>query len=174
MREASFFKKHETVIKYLTFGTLTTVVGWLVYFSVLLVGKGVLDIPTHDTTSGKYMLIYTAAQVVQWVAAVLFAFFTNKKWVFTDADNDRSVAKQLAIFASGRVVTFVFDYVITYFGAIALSKLLPALSRQMLFGREWNLNEIAAKLVAAVVVIVTNYFISKLFVFTKKADTEKK
>ena len=163
-------KKHETVIKYLLFGVITTIVGWLVYFSVLLVGKGVLNIPTQDTTSGKYILVYTAAQVVQWVAAVLFAFFTNRKWVFTDADKQKPIAKQLAVFAGGRVVTFFFDYLVTYFGAIALSHLFPALSSQSLLGREWNLNEMAAKLVAAVIVIVTNYFISKIFVFTAKKD----
>lgn len=168
MKIKKLYSKYSEVIKYLVFGVLTTLVGWAVYFSVLLVGKGVLSLPTDDTTSAKYLAVYTCAQVIQWVAAVLFAFFTNRKWVFTDADRDKPIAKQLPMFAGGRVLTFFLDYLITYFGALVLSKLLPALCSVLLLGREWNLNEIAAKLIAAVIVIIVNYFISKLLVFTGK------
>lgn len=168
MKLKELYSKYEEIIKYLFFGVLTTLVGWAVYFSVLLVGKGVLRLPAEDTSSAKYLLIYTIAQVVQWVAAVLFAFFTNRKWVFTDADRDKPIYKQLPVFAGGRVLTFFLDYLITYFGALALSSLLPMLNSLNLLGREWNLNEIAAKLVAAVVVIIVNYILSKLLVFTKK------
>lgn len=168
MKLKELYSKYEEIIKYLFFGVLTTLVGWAVYFSVLLVGKGVLGLPAEDTSSAKYLLIYTVAQVVQWVAAVLFAFFTNRKWVFTDADRDKPIYKQLPVFAGGRVLTFFLDYLITYFGALALSSLLPMLNSLDLLGREWNLNEIAAKLVAAVVVIIVNYILSKLLVFTKK------
>ena len=168
MKLKELYSKYAEVIKYLVFGVLTTLVGWAVYFSVLLVGKGVLGLPAEDTSSAKYLLVYTVAQVVQWVAAVLFAFFTNRRWVFTDADRNKPIYKQLPVFAGGRLLTFFLDYLITYFGALALSKLLPALNSQSLFGREWNINEIAAKLAAAVVVIIVNYFISKLLVFTKK------
>ena len=168
MKLKELYSKYEEIIKYLFFGVLTTLVGWAVYFSVLLVGKGVLGLPAEDTSSAKYLFIYTVAQVVQWVAAVLFAFFTNRKWVFTDADRDKPIYKQLPVFAGGRVLTFFLDYLITYFGALALSSLLPMLNSLNLFGREWNLNEIAAKLVAAVVVIIVNYILSKLLVFTKK------
>ena len=168
MKLKELYSKYEEIIKYLFFGVLTTLVGWAVYFSVLLVGKGVLGLPAEDTSSAKYLLIYTVAQVVQWVAAVLFAFFTNRKWVFTDADRDKPIYKQLPVFAGGRVLTFFLDYLITYFGALALSSLLPMLNSLNLLGREWNLTEIAAKLVAAVVVIIVNYILSKLLVFTKK------
>ena len=168
MKLKELYSKYEEIIKYLFFGVLTTLVGWAVYFSVLLVGKGVLGLPAEDTSSAKYLLIYTVAQVIQWVAAVLFAFFTNRKWVFTDADRDKPIYKQLPVFAGGRVLTFFLDYLITYFGALALSALLPMLNSLTLLGREWNLNEIAAKLVAAVVVIIVNYILSKLLVFTKK------
>ncbi len=168
MKIKELYAKYAEVIKYLVFGVLTTLVGWAVYFSVLLVGKGVLGLSTEDTSSAKYLLAYTVAQVVQWVAAVLFAFFTNRRWVFTDADRNKPIYKQLPVFAGGRLLTFFLDYLITYFGALLLSKILPVLNSQILLGREWNINEIAAKLAAAVVVIIVNYFISKLLVFTKK------
>ena len=60
-----------------------------------------------------------------------------------------------------------------FFGAIALSAALPALNSVSILGKELNINEIAATLVAAVIVIISNYIFSKLFVFKKKKDTDK-
>ena len=162
------YKKHEEIIKYLFFGVATTVVGWAVYFVILLGGKAIWELPIEDTTSGTYLAIYTVAQIIQWIAAVLFAFFTNRKWVFTKADKNVPIIKQLPVFASGRVLTFLLDYVVTYFGALALCNMIPAFNNAELLGREWNLNEIGAKVVAAVLVIIGNYFFSKIFVFKNK------
>ena len=161
-------KKRGVVARYLAFGVLTTFVGWAAYFSILFGGKALFSLPAEDTTSGQYLLVYTAAQVLQWIAAVAFAFFTNKKWVFTDSTDDRSTARQLAVFAGGRVVTFFVDYGVTLFGAIGLSALLPSLNSVELLGKELNVNELTAKLVAAVIVVVSNYFFSKKLVFKNK------
>ena len=160
-------EKHREILLYLIFGVLTTFVGWGVYFGVLWIWKGVFSLPVEDTTSSMYILGYTIAQVVQWIAAVLFAFFTNKKWVFTDADKNTSTVKQLGIFAGGRVLTFLIDLFGTILIAIAVAKLIPALTSVTFIGREWNLAEIGAKLFVAVVVLVSNYVISKLLVFKK-------
>ena len=164
------FKKYEQIIKYLFFGVATTVVGWVVYFAVMLGGKAAFGLGADETTGAAYLTVYTAAQVIQWIAAVLFAFFTNKKWVFTEADKSVSVFKQLAVFAGGRVLTLVLDYLVTYGGTLALGALIPSLNQIELLGREWNLNEIAAKLAAAVIVIIGNYFFSKILVFRKKRE----
>ena len=165
-------KKHREILLYLVFGVLTTFVGWGVYFGVLWVWKGVFSLPVEDTTSSMYLLGYTIAQIVQWVAAVLFAFFTNKKWVFTDADKNVSTVKQLMVFAGGRVVTFFIDLFGTILIAIAAAKLIPALTSVTLLGREWNLAEIGAKIFVAVIVLVSNYVISKLLVFKKSKKAE--
>jgi len=165
-------KRHEVVVRYLTFGVLTTFVGWFVYFGILFGGKALYSLPPEDTTSRTYIMIYTVAQILQWIAAVLFAFFTNKKWVFTDADDSTTTLHQLSVFAGGRVVTFFVDYGVTFFGAIALSALIPALNSVMIFGKELNINELSAKLVAAIIVVVSNYFFSKKLVFKKKEDTK--
>ena len=157
---------------YLLFGVLTTAVGWIVYFAVLWALKGIMGIPVDDTSSGSYFGAYTAAQVIQWVAAVLFAFFTNRKWVFTDAEKDVSVPVQLIKFSAGRVVTFFIDYVVTYFGVLGLAALIPAMTKFAFLGKEWNLAEIGAKVVAAVIVIICNYIFSKIFVFKNKKNQE--
>ena len=158
------------VVTYLVFGVLTTFVGWAVYFAIMLGGRAMLSIPNEDTTSGAYIGLYTAAQLIQWVCAVLFAFFTNRKWVFTEADKSKKILTQLLTFSGGRVITLGLDYVITLVGAMALSALLPALNSVSIIGITLNFNEVAAKVAAAFVVIVCNYIFSKIFVFKKKKD----
>ena len=167
----ALFIKYKEVILYLVFGVLTTLVGWAVYFSVLLGAKALMGIPSDVTSGGKYVIAYTTAQVIQWIAAVLFAYFTNRKWVFTDGDKNAPILPQLGVFALGRVATFGLDYVVTYFGGMGLAALIPALNGVSLLGREWNVNEIAAKVVAAVIVIIGNYVFSKLLVFRKKKNS---
>ena len=159
--------KHREVLMYLVFGVLTTAVGWGVYYAVLLGGRAILGIPVEEVTGARYLALYTVAQGIQWICAVLFAFFTNRAWVFTKADRSARVSKQLVTFAGGRVVTLGLDYVITFALTLGLGALFPSWITAELFGRMLNLCEILSKLVAAVVVIICNYIISKLFVFKK-------
>ena len=156
------------VARYLVFGVLTTFVGWGVYYAAMLGGRAIFSIPITEVASGRYFALYTAAQLIQWVCAVLFAFFTNRKWVFTEADRRVNVWRQLVTFSGGRLMTLALDYGITFGLTLLLALIFPSLTGVILFGREWNLCEIASKLIAAVVVIVCNYLISKLWVFQSK------
>lgn len=163
-------QKHREVLLYLIFGFLTTVVGWSVYYLILFGGRAVFDIPTEETASGRYFALYTAAQIIQWICAGLFAFFTNRAWVFTEADKSVSVWKQFITFAGGRVVTLGIDYVITFGLTLGLAALIPAWTAAEIFGKTVNLCELSSKLVASVAVIISNYVISKWFVFKKKKE----
>ena len=166
-------KKRREVLMYLLFGVLTTLVGWAVYFAILWTWRAAYGLAPDDTTGKMSLVGYTVAQVVQWIAAVLFAFFTNRKWVFTDADRQVSLPAQLGAFAGGRVATFFLDYLVTYFGARALTALLPALTAVPLLGRDWNLCDILAKVVAAIIVIIGNYIFSKLVVFRNRKEPRR-
>ena len=163
-------KKYREVLLYLIFGVMTTVVSWSVYYAVLLGGRALFDIPAEEITSARYFALYTVAQIIQWICGVLFAFFTNRAWVFTDADKSVSLWKQLVPFAGGRVVTLGLDYAITLGLTFGLSALIPAWTAAPLLGKTVNLCELSSKLVAAFVVIVCNYFLSKLLVFKKKKE----
>ena len=167
----ALYERYKEIILYLIFGVLTTAVGWGVYFIVMYAGRAIFSISVDDVTNERYIALYLAAQIIQWVAAVLFAFFTNRAYVFSDGKRG-SIPRQLVVFAGGRVASFLLDLVVTYFGTLALAALLPALSSVLFIGREWNVNEILAKIVAAVIVIVTNYFFSKFLVFRKKREDE--
>ncbi len=166
-------RKHREILMYLIFGVLTTVVGWAVYFAMLWILKAAMGIPAADASGGRYLVAYSIAQVVQWVAAVLFAFFTNRKWVFTEAEKEKSTWLQLAKFSAGRLLTFGIDYIVTFGVAVGLAALIPAMTEFAFLGRVWNLAEIGAKVLAAVIVIFCNYIFSKLFVFKNKKKTDR-
>lgn len=164
----ALIERYREIILYLVFGVLTTAVGWGVYFTVFYVWKAIFSIPASEVSGDLYMVGYTVAQIVQWIAAVLFAFFTNRKWVFTDAEKGVPIRKQLPPFAAGRVVTLGIDYLVTWLGGLGLALALPSITHFEIFGRALNLAEIFAKVIAAVIVIICNYIFSKVFVFKKK------
>mgnify|MGYP002512369947 CR=1 FL=1 len=68
------------IVRYLVFGVLTTVVSMASNFGVLWGGKAIFGVTENE--GATYFAIYSVAKVVSWLCAVLFAFFTNKKWVF--------------------------------------------------------------------------------------------
>jgi putative flippase GtrA len=130
------YKKYKEVLLYLFFGVLTTVVS-IVTYAVFNVVFGINEL---------------IANVFSWILAVAFAFFTNRIWVF--AAPTKTVAeffKQMATFASGRLVTLAIEELIL-----------------LVFITILHFNSIVVKIVAQVVVIVLNYVISKLVVFRKK------
>ena len=157
-------KTSREIISYLIFGVLTTAVSMATYFGILWIGKGILHIGPDE---GRFYYVRLVAEILQWIFAVLFAFFTNKKWVFTDADGNTSAAKQLMIFASGRLITLGLDALIT-FGTVALLQSAGYVPFSISLLIELTVSaDLIAKVVASVVVVVTNYFISKLLVFKR-------
>ena len=92
------------------------------------------------------------ADVVAWCAAVLFAFFTNRTLVFQSKSRGfGAVCKELVVFSGGRVITLLLQeaLVFAFYDCIGWDKYV-------------------VKIIAAVVVVVLNYFISKFLVFKKK------
>ena len=169
----NLFNKYREIILYLVFGVLTTVVGFGTYFFIMLGAEHILHIPMDDKTSFTYLAVYLAAQIIQWVAAVLFAFFTNRAWVFTEADRSRDAfGRQLVLFAGSRVASFLLDLGVTYGCALLLDMWME--KDLVILGLALT-PDIIAKLVAAVLVIIANYVLSKLIVFRKaKSETGEK
>ncbi len=165
------WNKYKEVILYLVFGVITTVVALGIYYGTFLIAEYVFDFDLSDKNGALYIGIYITAQILQWVGGVLSAFFTNRAWVFTGADKNVSVWDQLMKFAGGRVVTFFLDLVLTYVFIMLLDFLLH--------GGDWPIDlfglytlhinaELISKLIVSVIVVVTNYVFSKIFVFKKK------
>ena len=89
------------------------------------------------------------ANVISWVLAVLFAYFTNRTWVFESrVSGIGERVKEMISFFGGRVFTLVVEELIIF-----------------IFNTNMGYNSTGVKIVAQVVVILLNYVISKLFVF---------
>ena len=167
----NLFNKYREIILYLVFGVLTTVVGFGTYFLIMAGAEHFLRIPMDDETSLTYLAVYLAAQIIQWVAAVLFAFFTNRAWVFTEADRSKGAfGRQLVLFAGSRVASFLLDLGVTYGCALLLDMWME--KDLVILGIEQTPEDIAI-IPASVVVIIANYVLSKLIVFRKAKAEEK-
>lgn len=154
----ALYQKYREPILYLIFGVLTTVVNYVVYFPCSQLG-----------------LDWTLSTVLAWVAAVLFAYITNRIWVFESKVRGlRSITLEFLKFVFFRVASLGLDLLamwicmdLAHMGRL----LLPDIT---LFGKVFEdlpLGEFLARTISQVVVVVSNYIFSKLFIF-RKHDTE--
>jgi len=131
-----FAKKYEELLLYLVFGFLTTVVNYLVYLLL------------HNDTS----MLASAANVIAWIAAVAFAFVTNKPFVFKSHDwSFKILMPELGKFVSARL------------GSLLVETGIIFVFVDLLY---WD--GIIIKLVTSVIVVVLNYLASKLLVFRNR------
>ena len=158
----NLFKKHREIITYIFFGVITTLVSWCVYFGILLVAEHIGEISPSET---RFNAVRLAAQILQWVAGVLVAFFTNKKWVFNaSGTTKKETTSELVKFSFSRLGTLGLDTLLT-FGTVWLLNTLNYVPFKFILTFTADL---WSKIVASVVVIITNYLISKFIVFKKK------
>ncbi len=134
------YKKYQEIINYLIVGVLTTVVSIVTYFIFSLI----LDIENN--------ILFILANVLSWICAVVFAYITNKKFVFnTTTSSKKEELKVFSMFVSSRITTLLIELAFMF---ITVKVIL--------------INDKIAKVIAQFIVIVLNYVLSKLFVFKKK------
>ena len=156
------FEKYREIITYIFFGIITTAVSMGVYFAILLFAEHIGKISPNES---RFNTVRLVAQIIQWVAGVLVAFFTNKKWVFNaGGTTKRETMCELLNFSLGRIGTLGIDTALT-FGTVWLLNALNYVPFKFILTFTADL---WSKIVASVVVIITNYVISKFFVFKKK------
>jgi len=134
----NIFNKYKEIIMYLIFGVLTTVVSVatrIILFNTVCNSDNALEVQI--------------ATIISNIIGILFAYFTNRKYVFESKNKNRF--KEFVSFVGGRISTLLMDMGIMYVGVTAL-----------------NGNSTIVTLISQVLVIVANYLISKLFVFKKE------
>ena len=130
------------MVLYLFFGGCTTLVNVAVYY----------------LCSRIALISNVPSTVIAWFAAVLFAFVTNKIWVFQSKSKETNVwLKELASFLLCRVAT----------GAVDLGIMWISVDRM-------HLNNLLFKIISNIIVIVLNYLVSKLFIFHQKTKVPPK
>lgn len=139
--------KYKEIINYLIFGVLTTVVSlatkYLLLFTIL------------DASNALQLQI---AVVVSWVIACLFAYITNRMWVFESKTT--SIIKEMAKFFMARLATLGMEMLIMFVFVTAL-------------GLNSDIWVVIWTLVSQVLIIIGNYVLSKLLVFKNEKKEEK-
>lgn len=132
------FNKYKEIIMYLIFGVLTTIISLIVYYAL-----------TYTILNPNNSIYLQIANILSWIAGVVFAYFTNRKYVFESKNKNK--LKEFTSFVGSRVTTLILDMLIMGVGV------------SLLHG-----NDKILKLISQVLVIVGNYVLSKLIVFKKK------
>lgn len=145
-----FYIKNKSVLLYLFFGGLTTLVSILTFWLAELFIRSDFNVSIFGS---MYSVKVVLSNAISWICAVLFAFFTNRIWVFNSpTDSWTGFFKQMAAFFGGRFATFLLETAIL-----------------VVFVSILNFNEMLMKIIAQLVVLVSNYVISKLIVFRKRS-----
>lgn len=130
----SLYIKYKEVIHYLFFGVLSFVVSMVTYYLA------------------RICFNYVLSNLISWILAVLFAYVTNKLFVFeSKVDTKQKLLKEFFTFVASRVFTFVLETFVMYVMI------------------DWmHINDMVVKVIAQIIVICTNYILSKLIIFKKK------
>lgn len=126
--------KYKDIILYLFYGVLTMLVNLAVFYVVFNIFK----------------LHYVAANVLAWIAAVAFAYVTNRRFVFSSEKTGGAIVGEAVMFFLVRLFSLGCETLILF------------------AGETLNYNMNIVKIAASVVVIILNYIFSKILVFKKK------
>ena len=122
------YRRYKQPLLYLFFGVLTTALNLFVFW---LCAKALPPL---------------WANAAAWVAGVVFAYVTNRVWVFQSRSG--RVWKEFLSFSAGRLATLGIEELMLWAGIDLL-----------------HLDAMPVKLAAQVLVVIGNYVVSKLFVF---------
>ena len=129
-------KKYEEIIRYLIIGVLTTALNYIVF----VIFANVLKIDMH------------VSNIIAWISGVIFAYFTNKLFVFESKSfKFEVIRKEIIGFGAARLFSLLIEEIILY-----------------IFVNLLNMEKLIIKLIANIVVIIVNYVLSKFVIFKKE------
>ena len=138
--------RYASVLSYLFFGALTTLINFLVYF------------PLYNWLGFSGLL----SNMIAWVVAVAFAFVTNKLFVFESKSwKPKVLFKELPTFVGARLLTLGLE-------EAGLLVLIEWLHLDTVLTLPFIGGEMIIKIIISVVVVVLNYVFSKVLIFKKK------
>lgn len=127
------YHKNEELWNYLIVGALTTVV----------------SIGSYSIFSKLLKINYLISNVLSWVVSVIFAYFTNRWFVFHSKEKKKF--KEFIAFVSSRVLTLLLD------------------SGLMIVGVDYlKIDDLLTKVLVQIIIVISNYILSKLIVFKKE------
>lgn len=140
------YKKYQEIADYLIWGVAAFILSMVIFWVFV----------------SKLGMTEWLANIIDWIIVVIFAFFTNKLFVFrSKASSLLAVGKEFVSFTVARLATLVLEEVVIIIGCNILG--FNAQSYHLPFIDDGTI----VKLFAQVLVIITNYILSKLIVFRK-------
>ena len=143
-------QKHKELLLYLVFGVLTTLVNFVAFAG-------------FDKLLGQQA--YLVSNAIAWIIAVIFAYITNKLFVF---EAKRFSPKVLAVEFGEFLLARVFSFVVEEAGMWLFVEALGFRSMGWKILGIFLSGQMMAKVVLAVIVVIMNYFFSKFFIFKKE------
>ena len=135
----AFYKKHREGIDYLFWGGVAFLLSMFLFWLF----------------AGKWDWPEVFANTVNWIICVIFTFITNKLLVFrSKAGSLKGLAREFVSFVAARLFTLILEDIIIWIGCNKM-------------GYDSGIGQMAVKLIGQFVVIVTNYVLSKLWIFKK-------
>lgn len=129
----SLYIRYKDIILFVFFGGCTTLVNVVSYF----------------ICSRIYHLSVTASTIAAWTLAVMFAYVTNRKYVFKSENTTvKSITIEFGAFLSSRLLTGLLDLTMMYVFVKLLSQ-----------------NDMLIKLISNIIIVICNYLLSRLMVF---------
>ncbi|MCR4593549.1 MAG: GtrA family protein [Clostridiales bacterium] len=155
MKENSFLSKHREIIVYIIFGILTTLVSWGSYAFFVNVCK----------------LSVSVSNFISWVCGIIFAFLTNKVFVFNSKNWDGELLlKEIGTFVAARLITGVIEWLgVPLLAEVGYDNFFYAVLTRL--GISLSLlytNGLYSKITVSVIVVILNYVFSKLVIFRKR------
>lgn len=121
---------HKQIINYLICGFLTVIV----------------SIVSYTIFTRLFSINYILSNILSWILAVTFAFFTNRIYVFKS--KKKNVLNEFICFYISRFFSLLIEVVIMY-----------------ILVEIFCINDLICKFFTQIIVIVLNYFLSKFIVF---------
>ena len=113
-----------------------------------------VSIITYWLFAKQFHISYLISTSLSWIISVLFAFVTNKLLVFKSKRNNH-ILSEIYSFYKYRVITLIIELSFMYY-LVSIIKF----------------NDMFAKVVVQIIVIILNYVFSKLFVFNHKKSSK--
>ena len=134
------YNNYKEIVNYLIIGVLTTVVSLVSFYLVRIF------VFTNDSQFDIQL-----ANVISWVLAVLFAFVTNKKYVFESKSTGYQKFVEMIKFYVSRLTTLGVEMFVMW-----------------LLTSPLKVDDMISKIIVQFIIVILNYVFSKLFVFKKK------
>ena len=126
------YMKYKEIINYLIAGALTTIV----------------SIASYELFKNVFHIHYIISNILSWIAAVTFAYFVNRKFVFGSKSTGKDKLLEFFNFVKYRLLSLVIDTMLMY-----------------LLVDIFKFNDDISKIIVQVVVVILNYIFSKFLTF---------